>query len=92
MLVNYLLLDSNNIVIEAPLFDTEINNGEVPDFILNRSDVARIITDYRGLVYIGYPWNDATQSIILPESNNNVTFGGTAPVDSVPGGPDVVIE
>lgn len=87
MLVNYLLLDSNNIVIEAPLFDTEINNGEVPDFILNRPDVARIITDYRGVVYTGFPWDDVTQSILLPESNNNVTFAG-----SVPGGPDVVIE
>lgn len=92
MLVNYLLLDSNNVLIEAPVFDTEINNGEVPDFILNRPDVARIIKDYSGVLHIGATWDDVTYSLVLLVSNNNVTFGDTAPIDSVPGGPDVVIE
>lgn len=82
MLVTYLLLDSNNIVIEAPLFDTEINNGEIPDFILNRPDVARIITDYNGPVYVGLPWDDTTHSLIIP--NNNISVASSNTTSGVP--------
>lgn len=90
MLVNYLLLDSNNIVFEAPLFDTEINNGEVPDFILNRPDVVRIITDYRGTVYLGYPWDDDTQSIIgPPEVTSYISSSNTS---NTSGEPSVVVD
>ena len=62
MLVTYLLLDANNVCIEAPLFDTDINNGEVPDFISNRPDVAHVITTYRGEVYLGGTWDGSTLS------------------------------
>lgn len=85
MLVNYLLLDSNNVLIEALVFDTEINNGEVPDFILDRSDVARIIKDYNGTIFIGSTWDDQTQSLIIPNSNTVITLANT-----VPGGPNVI--
>lgn len=56
MLVNYLFLDENDICFESPLFDTDINNGEVPDFILNRTDIKKIITTYRGEVHTGWKW------------------------------------
>jgi hypothetical protein len=57
MLVNYLFLDENDICFEAPLFDTEINNGEIPEFIRNRTDIKKIVTDYTGTVCVGWKWN-----------------------------------
>jgi hypothetical protein len=90
MLVNYLLLDSNNVVVEAPLFDTEINNGEVPDFILNRPYLSRIIKDYTGIVHVGATWDDETRSLIISQNLSN-TVSNTV-TESVPGGPDVIVE
>lgn len=66
MIVNYLFLDENNICFEAPAFDTEINNGEVPDFIKARADIKRIITTYRGPVYLGWEWDDVKQELFDP--------------------------
>lgn len=60
MLVVYLFLDENDVCFEAALFDTDINNGEVPDFIRNRPDIKKIITTYRGEVHTGWKWDGTT--------------------------------
>lgn len=88
MLVNYLFLDDNDICFEAPLFDTEINNGEIPEFITKRTDIKKIITDYQGPAIIGWKWNGT--ELFDPNPVLDMNYNGNTIDKSNTVGPSII--